>query len=197
MQHAQKRTRRALQEFRRRQGLGHRCVAQAIIATWRETAIAVRRMCREVAVEGLRHPPRSLVEDLVDTMFHDEVDILPFVNARKPARFGRCGTTDWRENALRRSFTVRCRAPVRCVKGVRSTIDSVALAKMQNGVTYASRSTRTSFAPLRRCRSTPIDGSGCTTDAVHWSASMPGSVATFSWNVTKYEDLKPCRCGLP
>ena len=37
------------------------------------TAIDVRRMWREVAVEGLRHPTRSLYEDHVDTMFNDEV----------------------------------------------------------------------------------------------------------------------------
>ena len=118
-------------------------------------------------------------------------------NARKPARFGRHRITDWRENALRRSFTVWCQAPVRGVPGVRSAIGSVVFAKMQNGASYASRSTRTSFAPLRRCRGTPIDGSGCTSNAVHWSASMPGSVATFSWSDTICEDLKPCRCGVP
>ena len=33
-------------------------------------------------------------------------------------------------------------------------------------------------------------------DAVHWSASMPGSVATFSWSTTICEGLKPCRCAL-
>ena len=71
-------------------------------------------------------------------------------NARKPARFGRCRIANLRENALRRSFTVRCPAPVRCVPGVRSAIGSVAFAKMQNGASYASRSTWRSFAPLRR-----------------------------------------------
>ena len=40
------------------------------------TAIDVRRMWREVAVEGLRHPTRPLYEDHVDTMFHDEVSKL-------------------------------------------------------------------------------------------------------------------------
>ena len=95
-------------------------------------------------------------------------------NARKPARFDRCRITGWRANAAHRSFTVRCPAPVRCVLGVRSAIGSAVFAKMQNGASYASRSTRTSFAPLRRCQSTPIDGSGITKDAVHWTHQCPG-----------------------
>ena len=156
------------------------------------TAIDVRRMWQEEAVDGLRYPTRSLNEDRVDTMRWARCT----ANARKPARFGRCRITDWRENAARRSFTVRCPTPVRCVPGVRSAIGSAVFAKMQNGASYASRSTRTSFAPLRRCRGTPIDGSGITKDAVHWSVSMPGSVATFSWNATICEGLKPCRCAL-
>ena len=45
------------------------------------TAIDVRRMWQEESVEGLRHPTRPLNEGRVDTMFHDEVDILPFVNS--------------------------------------------------------------------------------------------------------------------
>ena len=45
------------------------------------TAIDVRRMWQEEAVDGLRYPTRSLNEDRVDTMIHDEVDILPFVNS--------------------------------------------------------------------------------------------------------------------
>ena len=36
----------------------------------------VRRMSQEEAVDGLRYPTRSLVEDRVDTMFHDEVSTL-------------------------------------------------------------------------------------------------------------------------
>ena len=130
------------------------------------------------------------------TVRHLPISIQRRANARKPARFGRCRITDWRENAARRSFTVRCPTPVRCVPGVRSAIGSAVFAKMQSGASYASRSTRTSFAPLRRCRGTPIDGSGITKDAVHWSVSMPGSVATFSWNATICEGLKPCRCAL-
>ena len=66
------------------------------------------------------------------------------VNARNPARFGRCRITGWRENTAHRSFTVPCPAPVR------SAIGSAVFAKMQNGASYSSRSTRTSFAPLRR-----------------------------------------------
>ena len=112
--------------------------------------IDVRRMWREVAVEGTRHPIWSLVENHADTMFHDEVGKL-YCKYRKPAKFGRCGITDGRENALRRSFTFQCHAAVRGVPSVRSAIDSVAFAKMQNGVSHVSSSTRTSFAPLRRC----------------------------------------------
>ena len=90
------------------------------------------------------------------------------------------------------SLILACRfkGAVRCVLGVSNVIGSAVFAKMQNGASYASRSTRTSFAPLRRCRDTPIDGSGCT-----GGASMPGSVATFSWNATICEGLKPCRCA--
>ena len=37
------------------------------------TVIDVRRMWQEEAVEGIRHPTRSLYEGRVDTVFHDEV----------------------------------------------------------------------------------------------------------------------------
>ena len=40
------------------------------------TAIDVRRMWQEEAVDGLRYPTRSLNEDRVDTMIHDEVGTL-------------------------------------------------------------------------------------------------------------------------
>ena len=41
---------------------------------------------------------------------------------------------------------------MRAVPGVRSAIGSAVFAKMQNGASYASRSTRRSFVPLRRRR---------------------------------------------
>ena len=158
------------------------------------TAINVRRMWREVAVEGFRHPTRSLYEHRVDTMFHDEVG----------KQYCKCPQTGKvRQMSYygleRKRGTQKCHCPalVRGVPGVRSAIDSVALAKIQNGAAYASRLTRTSFAPLRRCRGTPIDGNGCTRNAVHWSVSLAGSVTTFSWSSTICEDLKPCRYGLP
>ena len=43
---------------------------------YRHGVIDVRRMWHEEAVDGLRHPTRSLNEDRVDTMIHDEVGTL-------------------------------------------------------------------------------------------------------------------------
>ena len=40
------------------------------------TAIDVRRMWQEEAVDGLRYPTRSLNEGRFDTMIHDEVSTL-------------------------------------------------------------------------------------------------------------------------
>ena len=73
VQHARKRTGTELQKFRCRQGLGHRCIAQDKGVT---TAIDVRRMWQEEAVEGLRHSTRPLYEGRFDTMIHDEAGTL-------------------------------------------------------------------------------------------------------------------------
>ena len=116
------------------------------------TAIDVRRMWQEEAVEGLRYPTWSLYEGRVDTMFHDEVGTL-YCKCPQTGEVRQMSYYGLERKRATQKFHhrgVRCRAPVRCVKGVRNAIDSVALAKMQNGASYASGSTRTSFAPLRR-----------------------------------------------
>ena len=158
------------------------------------TAIDVRRMWQEEAVDGLRHP--TLYEGRVDAMFHDEVGKL-YCKCPKIGKVRQMSYYGLESKRATQKFHCPMSGSGESCAGREECHRLGGFAKMQNGASYASRSTRTSIAPLRRCQSTPIDGSGCTRNAMHWSASTPGSVATFSWSATICEGLKPCRCGLP
>ena len=183
VQHARKRTRRTLQEFRRRQGPGHRRVAQDIVPTSGvTTAINVRRMWREVAVEGFRHPTRSLYEHRVDTMFHDEVD----------KQYCKCPQTGKvRQMSYygleRKRGTQKCHCPVSGIgEGCAGREECHRLGGVSQDPKRRSVRIKINEDKLRTFAALPRHTyrwkRHVQEDAVHWSVSLLGSVTTFSWS---------------
>ena len=159
------------------------------------TAIDVRRMWQEEAVDGLRHPTRSLYEGRVDAMFHDEGKL--YFKCPKIGKVRQMSYYGLESKRATQKFHCpmsgsgeSCAGREECHRlgGVRQD------AKRRIVRIKINEDKLRTFTALP---STPIDGSGCTRNAMHWSASTPGSVATFSWSATICEGLKPCRCGLP
>ena len=153
------------------------------------TAIDVRRMWQEQAIDGIRYPTRSLHEGCVDTMINDEVGTL---NCKCP-QSGKVRQMSyyWLES---KRGTQKFHCPV---SGTGEECHRLGGVRQDAKRRIVRIKINEEIAPLRRCQSTPVDGRGITKDAVHWSASMPGSVATFSWSITICEDLKPSDPGCP